>query len=77
MIHLKMPLAVCPITWSSTVAAAAVSWHPFDVISDGPGQILHAALSRASSSPAPIQGHTQSLLFAVTEHRDPAEQHIE
>lgn len=61
-------------TWSSTVAAAVVSRHSYDVISDCPGQILHTALSHSSPFPPTIQSYTQSLLLAVTEHWDPAEQ---
>lgn len=61
------------ITWSSAVTAVVVSWHPSDVISDGPGQILHAALLTPSPLPPPVQRHAQSLLLTVTEHRDPAE----
>lgn len=60
------------VTWSATVAAAAVSRHAADVVGDGPGQVLDAAFS-PSTSPAPIQSHAQSFLLTVTEHRDPSE----
>lgn len=61
------------ITCSSTVTAFVVSWHPSDVVSDGPGQILHAALHTFSPPPPSIQCHIQCLLLTVAEHRDPSE----